>query len=218
MLALLLAAGMAWAQTGYSSTAAVVHSTTGGNAQDLPATLLKPDGAGPFPAVVILHDCSGLGPRSSGAPRRWGALLASQGYVVLIPDSFLPRGYADGVCTASYSAQTMSTVRRRALSTRMRRWPICARCRSSTGAHVGVMGGSHGGAATLATLVKPSQPLLEQQRADGFAGGIALYPVCGAAYGQWYVTRKSRLARSGDGLFRHLRADGAAPHPRRRGR
>ena len=31
----------------------------------------KPDGPGPFPAVVIVHDCSGLGPRSSGAPGRW---------------------------------------------------------------------------------------------------------------------------------------------------
>ncbi len=53
------------------------------------------------------------------------------------------------------------------------------------------MGGSHGGATTLATLVKPSQPLLAQQRTDGFAGGVALYPACGAAYGQWFVTRQS---------------------------
>jgi dienelactone hydrolase len=60
---------------------------------------LKPDGSGPFPAVVIMHDCSGLGPRSSGAPDRWGRELLGQGYLVLIPDSFTTRGHADGVCT-----------------------------------------------------------------------------------------------------------------------
>jgi hypothetical protein len=33
-------------------------------ALEIPFTLSKPAGDGPFPAVVILHDCSGLGPRS----------------------------------------------------------------------------------------------------------------------------------------------------------
>ena len=41
-----------------------------GSAERLPATMMKPEGVGPFPAIVILHDCSGLGPRSSGAPDR----------------------------------------------------------------------------------------------------------------------------------------------------
>ena len=69
-----------------------------GSGEKLTARLTKPDGAGPFPAVVILHDCSGLGPRSSGGPRRWASELAPQGYVVLIPDSFTARGFPDGVC------------------------------------------------------------------------------------------------------------------------
>src|SRR4051812_30019843 len=41
----------------------------------LTANLLKPEGSGPFPAIVLLHDCSGLGPRSSGAPARWAKEL-----------------------------------------------------------------------------------------------------------------------------------------------
>ncbi len=89
----------ALAQQAYTGGGAVIHSETDGAAQDLPATLLRPTGAGPFPAILILHDCSGLGPRSSGSPLRWGSLLAGEGYVVLIPDSFLPRGFPDGVCT-----------------------------------------------------------------------------------------------------------------------
>ncbi|HET8965238.1 MAG TPA: hypothetical protein VFN20_03415, partial [Candidatus Acidoferrum sp.] len=67
--------------------------------EQIPIVLLKPEGPGPFPAVVIMHDCSGLGPRSSGAPHRWATELIGRGYVILIPDSFTTRGHAGGVCT-----------------------------------------------------------------------------------------------------------------------
>ncbi len=70
-----------------------------GSSEQIPATLIRPDGEGLFPAVVLMHDCSGLGAHSSGAPMRWATELLSQGYVALIPDSFTPRGIADGVCT-----------------------------------------------------------------------------------------------------------------------
>ena len=65
----------------------------------IPARVLKPAGSGPFPAVVIMHDCSGLGPGSSGAPGRWSRELVARGYVVLMPDSFSTRGHPGGVCT-----------------------------------------------------------------------------------------------------------------------
>ena len=70
-------------------------------ALDLPHTIRKPDGPGPFPAVVVMHDCSGLGPRSSGAPGRWSDLLVQAGYVTILPDSFTSRGQPDGVCAAT---------------------------------------------------------------------------------------------------------------------
>ena len=65
-----------------------------GEMPNLPFFFSKPAGDGPFPAVVILHDCSGLGPRSSGAPWRWASELAHRGYVTAWPDSFTPRGRA----------------------------------------------------------------------------------------------------------------------------
>jgi hypothetical protein len=73
-----------------STTAGLSIGTTNGTgeSEQIPAKLFKPDGAGEFPAVVIMHDCSGLGPRSSGAPNRWAKELLIYGYVVLIPDSF----------------------------------------------------------------------------------------------------------------------------------
>ena len=64
----------------------------------VPTEVKKPDGPGPFPAVVIAHDCSGLSGTSSGAPERWSRELVSRGYVVLIPDRFSTRGFPGGVC------------------------------------------------------------------------------------------------------------------------
>jgi dienelactone hydrolase len=68
-----------------------------GSIERIPLTVARPAGEGPFPAVVILHDCSGLGPRSSGAPGRWSRELVAHGYVTLLPDSFTTRGHPDGV-------------------------------------------------------------------------------------------------------------------------
>jgi dienelactone hydrolase len=52
------------------------------------ATLVRPRGDGPFPAVVQLHGCGGLEPQSY----RWAHWLAGRGYVALVVDSFGPRG------------------------------------------------------------------------------------------------------------------------------
>jgi dienelactone hydrolase len=80
------------------ATESALTVTPVGSSLEIPATLIRPEGAGPFPALVIMHDCSGLGARSSGAPARWAAELVRQGYVILIPDSFAPRGFPEGVC------------------------------------------------------------------------------------------------------------------------
>src|SRR5437762_9953049 len=50
------------------SGATMTTTTPNGTSEQIPVELAKPEGPGPFPAVVIMHDCSGLGPRSSGAP------------------------------------------------------------------------------------------------------------------------------------------------------
>ena len=159
-------------------------------ATEIPATLIKPDGDGPFPAVVIVHDCSGLGLRSSGAPERWAGTLVAHGYVVLIPDSFSPRGYGDGVCTVpGGAAQVVGPIIRArdaygALGA-LRALPYV------DGKRIGIMGGSHGGSTTLATVVAPAgerDPLFEAKK-NGFAAAVALYPGCGARYGEWSVTR-----------------------------
>ena len=51
--------------------------------------LSKPDGSGPFPAVVYLHACNGL---STNTRNRMAALITGWGYVSLVVDSFTTRG------------------------------------------------------------------------------------------------------------------------------
>lgn len=65
------------------------------------ARLLRPAGAGPFPAVVALHGCGGLW-SSRGLLRSretdWADRFLAAGYAVLYPDSFTARGLRE-VCT-----------------------------------------------------------------------------------------------------------------------
>jgi dienelactone hydrolase len=188
VLAVLVAVFTAPEARAYSHISVSVPSTTDGVPQDLPTELYRPEGAGPFPAIVIMHDCSGLGPRSSGTPARWAQFLATQGYVVALPDSFTPRGFPGGVCTAPNGNSTpkVNPLPRAydayATLAYLRRQPFV------DGAHSGVMGGSHGGATTLA--VDTAAPLA-QDRMQGFAAAIALYPGCGARYGNWNVRREA---------------------------
>src|ERR671937_1175159 len=59
--------------------------------------VLRPDGAGPFPAVVWLHGCGGVTPGARHL-EDWTRRLTRMGYVVAIPDRFPDRGYPRGVC------------------------------------------------------------------------------------------------------------------------
>ena len=134
----------------------------------IPVTVSKPDGAGPFPAVVVLHDCSGLGPRSSGAPGRWTATLVERGYVVLMPDSFSTRGAPDGVCTTG--SRRFEAAPERRVHDAFDALGYAQRLPYVDAKRIGVMGGSHGGTTTLLTMSR-----------SGFRAGVALYPRCSMA-------------------------------------
>jgi len=164
-------------------------TTPNGTSEQIPIELVKPDGAGPFPAVVIMHDYSGLGPRSSGAPGRWAKELVGRGYVVLMPDSFSTRGHPDGVCTDSSRSRDDVSPGRRARDS----YAALAYLRALSyvdGAHVGLMGGSHGGSTTLTSMIAPESDtdLLAREKRAGFAAAVALYPGCVASRRTWSTT------------------------------
>src|SRR5262249_20651165 len=61
--------------------------------------LAKPEGAGPFPAVIGLHGCAGM---LDSTKRKLADELVGWGYVVLLVDSFATRG-VEHACTGGYS-------------------------------------------------------------------------------------------------------------------
>ncbi len=67
----------------------------------LDALLFRPAGVGPFAAVITLHGCAGSYDGHGQLAARdgdWASLLVAAGYVVLLPDSFNPRGVRE-ICT-----------------------------------------------------------------------------------------------------------------------
>lgn len=53
----------------------------------LSAHLMKPEGVGPFPAVVLMHGCDGINSNQLA----WARELQKEGFVALVVDSFGPR-------------------------------------------------------------------------------------------------------------------------------
>jgi dienelactone hydrolase len=163
----------------------------------IPVLVARPEADEPSPAVVIMHDCSGLGPRSSGAPARWSNLLVEHGYVTLRPDSFSTRGQPDGVCTNPGPLQQNVSPDRRAFDAYAAL--VYARTLPYVDPErVALMGGSHGGTTTLVSMAAadpPGSPLASFQT-HGFAAAVALYPSCGRRLGSWRA--------DGTGLYRPL--------------
>lgn len=59
-----------------------------GTGPAIQAAITKPAGAGPFPAVVLLHGCAGPGVHAE----LWAHQLSAHGYIVAAADQFMPRG------------------------------------------------------------------------------------------------------------------------------
>lgn len=62
-------------------------------------SLYKPEGPGPFPALVLQHQCGGLQRQnfSNASMLEWAKKAVARGYVALLMDSLGPRG-VDTVC------------------------------------------------------------------------------------------------------------------------
>ncbi len=59
----------------------------GSSPLELRAQLIRPEGDGRYPAVVMLHGCRGIRPYQRG----WADKVAGWGYVTLLVDSFMTR-------------------------------------------------------------------------------------------------------------------------------
>jgi dienelactone hydrolase len=129
--------------------------------------LRQPGGAGPSPAVVLLHSCNGNWGRLD---ERWGKRIAAWGYVTLTVDSFGPRGLKD--CGDS-APLDLATDAYRAL-TFLVRVPFVDPDR------IAVLGFAQGGRVALMSV---EHGAIEQTSPNKFRAAIAFYPPCGSFRG-----------------------------------
>jgi dienelactone hydrolase len=125
-----------------------------------------PEGAGPFPAVVLMHGCAGIGQNV----KNWARFLQTRGYMALVLDSLTTRSISE-VCT------------------NLSRLTIADRAGDAFGAlkylqslpnvdkyRIGIIGFSHGAVTVLKTVSESTAfPLGD---APNYAAASALYPDC----------------------------------------
>jgi dienelactone hydrolase len=129
------------------------------------AELYQPNEPEPYPAVVVLHGCNGVGRHE----QLWAQQLAGWGYVALLVDSFRPRGVAS-VCNEGMLVPPRLQAQDAFAAA------AYLRSRSDVvGGRIGVIGFSHGGWAVLnavqAGLARPA-------KVPRFAAAVAFYPGC----------------------------------------
>lgn len=151
--------------------------------------LFRPDGPGPFPALVLMHGRGGLyaaGRADSPSPatlslrhRHWAQALAARGHVALLVDGFGPRGHAGGFPRGSYRdrpAAVDEQVVRPLDALGAAAW---LRTRADVDAtRLGLLGWSNGAMAILAHATRRTDHAGPGDGASPFRAAIALYPGC----------------------------------------
>ncbi len=134
--------------------------------------LYKPEGDGPFPALVLLHTC---GPIDHLQFRYWVKHALENGYVALVVDSWSPRGYSNGVC------DRLARLGFNPLAVRTRDAYEALQHLSKFGfvdpSRVGVMGLSHGGRVTYFVSRKITAEMFSPG-GKRFTAGVAFYGQC----------------------------------------
>jgi dienelactone hydrolase len=169
---------------------------TGGAPTALDGLLWRPAGPGPFPAIVMLHGCSGMRDRAGRLGARhadWAERFHRLGYVVLHVDSFRPRG-VESLCDTPTSARVARASRERPLDAIGALAWLQAQgfVRAD---RVGLLGWSNGGETTLWTVrvdaaARPPGP--------DFAAAVAFYPGCRSSRDSGWATRVPLLVLNGD--------------------
>ena len=138
----------------------------------LSGELLVPDGAGPFPVVVLAHGCSGR----TVVDRTWATVLRDWGYATFALDSFTGRKLRE-VCS---DATVLSGIQRipdaygalRLLATHPR---IDTR-------RAALMGFSHGGILTLNAATLWAKETYSPAGQPAFRAFLPFYPYCNTVY------------------------------------
>jgi len=155
----------------FANTAAPVEFPSGG--MTIKGTLVKPDGPGPFPAIVALHGCEGL-TLSTGALairyQDWADRLTRAGFALLFPDSYGSR-HLGGQCRTRATAHIE---RERMKDAEAAREWLQAQGLAKPN-HVSLLGWSSGAVGVLWAVRPRARP---RDGKPDFRSAAVLYPAC----------------------------------------
>jgi dienelactone hydrolase len=137
--------------------------------------MAKPEGAGPFPAVIGLHGCAGM---PDTTKRKLVDELVGWGYVVMLVDSFTTRGI-EHACTGAFP--DIASNRR---SDAYGALEFLARQTFVDPQRAAAVGFSQGGWVTLLLAEADSFQLFVRPSNLRFRAAVAFYPLCRAVAGR----------------------------------
>jgi dienelactone hydrolase len=155
----------------------------------LHAQLFRPDGPGPFPAVIALHGCGGLNVQSDQIQSRyrdWAEQLLKAGNAVLLPDSYGSREL--GPQCKVKERRVLARRERVADIMASRQWLL----QQPWVAHerISLIGWAHGASAVLWAV----RPQLAPGKTDpDFRAAVAFYPDCRISSGLGWSARVPTL-------------------------
>jgi dienelactone hydrolase len=155
----------------------------------LHAQLFKPDGSGPFPTVIALHGCGGLGGHSEAILPRyrdWSEQLLKAGNAVLWPDSYGSRDLGPQ-CRAK-EVRIKARRERVADIKAARAWLMK---QSWVARHRVSLVGWANGASALLWAVRPQNA--DHDPAPDYRAAVAFYPDCRISAGLGWSTRVPTL-------------------------
>ena len=157
----------------------------------LHAQLYKPEGSGPFPVVIALHGCGGLGAHGESVLPRyrdWAEQFLKTGHAVLLPDSYGSRELGPQCRVNVKERRVLARRERVADITAARQWLAAqdwvARDRIS------LIGWANGASAVL-WAVRPQ--LSSRAIEPDYRSAVAFYPDCRISSGTGWSARVPTL-------------------------
>ncbi len=159
---------------------------------NVPALLFRPPQApatAAVPLILGLHGCGGMFSARNGSETvlserfmQWTAQMLDDGYAVLWPDSFAPRGQRE-VCTIKTGERTITVTTRRLDALGALRF--AAALPGIDAKRIAVVGWSHGGSTLLAAINREDPRVVASRTGAGappfFRAAVAFYPGCASA-------------------------------------
>jgi dienelactone hydrolase len=143
-----------------------------GESITLTGELLLPDGAGPFPAVILVHGCEG----NRYVEPTWGAFLRGAGYATFNIDSLEGRGLKE-VCT---QPTALTPVQRVADAYGALRY--LSAHQKVDAKRVALMGFSHGGILAMYASTRWAKDNFAPDGRPAFRAFIPFYPYCNPVF------------------------------------